>query len=108
MDLTPVGVIRSRPYELRFVRKQHRNRTETAWNRRTAGVRACAALFAGETGLYFGNFISDGGLGKFDDNRESAAIDKQSVFRLNRDMLYSFAVFDLDDGRDALPTASAR
>lgn len=36
-----------------------------------------------------------GGLGKFQHSREPTAIDKQTVIRMNRDTLYSFAVFDL-------------
>ena len=33
-----------------------------------------------------------GGLGKFHHSREPAAIDKQTVIRMNRDTLYSFAM----------------
>lgn len=51
-----------------------------------------------ETDLYFGNIIKDGGFGKFVHRREPAAIDNQTVIRLNRDTLYSAAVFDLDAG----------
>jgi hypothetical protein len=36
-----------------------------------------------------------GGVGKLFHHREPASIDNQSVIRLNRDTLYSFAVFDL-------------
>ena len=36
-----------------------------------------------------------GGIGRFRHNREPAAIDEQTVIRLNRDTLYSFAVVDL-------------
>lgn len=36
-----------------------------------------------------------GGLGKFHHSREPVSIDKQTVIRMNRDTLYSFAVFDL-------------
>ena len=36
-----------------------------------------------------------GGLGKFQHAREPASIDNQTVIRMNRDTLYSFAVFDL-------------
>lgn len=49
-----------------------------------------------ESDLYFGNMVKDGGLGKFLHRREPAAIDNQTVIRLNRDTLYSSAVFDLD------------
>jgi hypothetical protein len=51
-----------------------------------------------ETDLYAGNIVKDGGLGKFVHRREPAAIDNQTVVRLNRDTLYSAAVFDLDAG----------
>lgn len=36
-----------------------------------------------------------GGINRFSHNREPAAIDRQTVVRLNRDTLYSFAVADL-------------
>ena len=39
-----------------------------------------------------------GGLGKFQHSREPTAIDRQTVIRMNRDTLYSFAVFDLAAG----------
>jgi hypothetical protein len=51
-----------------------------------------------ESDLYFSNVVKDGGLGKFVHRREPAAIDNQTVIRLNRDTLYSAAVFDLDAG----------
>ena len=51
-----------------------------------------------ESDLYFGGIIKDGGFGKFVHHREPAAIDNQTVIRLNRDTLYSAAVFDLDAG----------
>src|SRR3712207_334876 len=51
-----------------------------------------------ESDLYFGNIVKDGGFGKFVHRREPAAIDNQTVIRLNRDTLYSAAVFDLDAG----------
>jgi hypothetical protein len=49
-----------------------------------------------ESDSYFGRFVKDGGFGKFHHDRELAAIDHQTVIRLNRDTLYSFGVFDLD------------
>jgi len=63
-----------------------------------------------ESDLYFGNMIKDGALGKFVHRREPASIDKQTVIRLNRDTLYSSAVFDLDAGpvTVALPDAGTR
>ncbi|MFF2272148.1 DUF1254 domain-containing protein [Agromyces sp. NPDC058136] len=39
-----------------------------------------------------------GGVNRFVHNREPASIDKQTVIRLNRDTLYSFAVVDLSAG----------
>ena len=63
-----------------------------------------------ESDLYFGNIVKDGGFGKFHHNRELAPIDRQPVIRLNRDTLYSAAVFDLDAGpvTIALPDAGRR
>jgi hypothetical protein len=52
-----------------------------------------------ETDVYLAKLIKDaGGLGKFSHSREPASIDAQTVIRMNRDTLYSFAVFDLDAG----------
>lgn len=52
-----------------------------------------------ESDMYFGGLIKDsGGIGKFSHQREPARIDNQTVIRLNRDTLYSSAVFDLDAG----------
>jgi hypothetical protein len=51
-----------------------------------------------ETDMYFARFVKDGALGKFVHTREPAPIDKQSVVRMNRDTVYSQALFDLDAG----------
>ena len=51
-----------------------------------------------ESDLNFGKIVKDGGFGKFNHRREPAAIDNQTVIRLNRDTLYSAGVFDLDAG----------
>jgi hypothetical protein len=51
-----------------------------------------------ESDLYFGAVVKNGGFGKFDHTRDPAPLDKQTVIRLNRDTLYSAAVFDLDAG----------
>lgn len=52
-----------------------------------------------ESDLYFAGLIRDsGGIGKINHRREPANIDKQTVIRLNRDTLYSSALFDLDAG----------
>lgn len=49
-----------------------------------------------ETDRYLAaNVATIGGLGKFQHSREPVAIDKQTVIRMNRDTLYSFAVYDL-------------
>lgn len=49
-----------------------------------------------ESDLYFGGVVKLGGFGKFHHNREPTPIDQQTVIRMNRDTLYSGAVFDLD------------
>ena len=52
-----------------------------------------------ESDLYLGGILKDsGGVGRFLHRRRPADIDKQTVIRLNRDTLYSSAVFDLDAG----------
>src|ERR1700733_8102268 len=64
-----------------------------------------------ESDLYFHSIaIKEGGFGKFFHNREPAPIDNQNVIRLNRDTLYSGAVFDLDAGpvTITLPNADKR
>jgi hypothetical protein len=64
-----------------------------------------------ESDLYFGGLLKDsGGIGKFVHRRDPARIDKQTVVRLNRDTLYSSALFDLDAGpvEVTLPDAGKR
>ena len=63
-----------------------------------------------ESDLYFSGVVKNGGFGKFDHTREPAPLDKQTVIRLNRDTLYSAAVFDLDAGSVTitLPDAGKR
>jgi hypothetical protein len=64
-----------------------------------------------ESDLYFGGLLKDSGsIGKFLHRREPARIDNQTVIRLNRDTLYSSAVFDLDAGQVTitLPDAGKR
>jgi hypothetical protein len=52
-----------------------------------------------ESDTYIGNFAKEaGGLATLVHRREPASIDNQTVIRLNRDTLYSSAVFDLDAG----------
>lgn len=63
-----------------------------------------------ESDLYFSGVIRDNGFGKFFHNREVTPLDKQTVIRMNRDTLYSGAVFDLDAGpvTITLPDAGGR
>lgn len=50
-----------------------------------------------------------GGVNTFRHNREPASIDSQTVIRLNRDTLYSFAVVDLSEGATlVIPDAGDR
>ncbi len=53
-----------------------------------------------ESDLYMAGLVKDSGgqLGKFNHRREVADVDHQTVIRLNRDTMYSSAVFDLDAG----------
>lgn len=64
-----------------------------------------------ESDRYFASMVKDaGGPGKFMHRREPAAVDNQTVIRLNRDTLYSAAVLDLDAGPAtiSLPDAGQR
>ncbi|MFZ0207636.1 MAG: DUF1254 domain-containing protein [Roseiarcus sp.] len=63
-----------------------------------------------ESDLYFSNIVKDGGFGKFLHRREPAAIDNQTIIRLNRDTLYSEAIIDLEAGpvTITLPEAGKR
>jgi hypothetical protein len=63
-----------------------------------------------ESDRYLGNLVRESEIGKFLHRREPATIDNQSVIRLNRDTLYSSAVFDLDAGpvTITLPDAGKR
>jgi hypothetical protein len=63
-----------------------------------------------ESDVYLAALVKEGGLGKFFHRREPAAIDNQTVIRLNRDTLYSSAVFDLEAGpvTVTLPDAGKR
>jgi len=64
-----------------------------------------------ESDMYFGVMaVKSGGFGKFHHEREVANIDDQKVIRMNRDTLYSAAVFDLDAGpvKVTLPKAGKR
>jgi len=64
-----------------------------------------------ESDLYISNAVKEaGGTGKFFHRRELTPLDKQTVIRMNRDTLYSAAVFDLDAGpvTVTLPDAGKR
>ena len=49
-----------------------------------------------ESDLFFSRIAADGGFGTFSHHRDLTPLDDQLVVRLNRDTLYSAAVFDLD------------
>ena len=51
-----------------------------------------------ESDLYMSKNVKEVGIGKFQHIRNPTEIDKQMVVRMNRDTLYSSAVFDLDAG----------
>jgi len=51
-----------------------------------------------ESDLYMSKGVNEVGLGRFLHIRTPTEIDKQMVIRMNRDTLYSSAVFDLDAG----------
>lgn len=63
-----------------------------------------------ESDMYFGSIVKQVGVGRFVHNRAATPIDKQEVVRMNRDTLYSSAVFDLDAGPATvtLPDAGKR
>ena len=63
-----------------------------------------------ESDLYMDKIVKDGAFGKFIHRRGPASLDNQTVIRLNRDTLYSSAVFDLDAGpaKITLPNAGKR
>jgi hypothetical protein len=63
-----------------------------------------------ESDVYMAGQFKDGAFGKFKHTREVAPVDKQLIVRLNRDTIYSSAVFDLDAGpvTITLPDAGGR
>lgn len=64
-----------------------------------------------ESDTYIGNLAKEsGGLAKLLHHREPASVDNQTVIRLNRDTLYSFAAFDFNAGpvTITLPDAGKR
>jgi hypothetical protein len=52
-----------------------------------------------ESDMYFGGVVKLGGFGKFFHYREPTPVDQQNVIRMNRDTVYSGAVFDLEAGQ---------
>lgn len=71
----------------------------TAWASAEPGEPVTVDNFVrAESDQYFGGTVKRGGFGKFTHNREPTPIDDQAVVRMNRDTLYSAAVFDLDVG----------
>lgn len=64
-----------------------------------------------ESDLYIGRLVKEaGGIGRLLHHREPASIENQTIVRLNRDTLYSFAIFDLEAGPATitLPDAGGR
>lgn len=51
-----------------------------------------------ETDHYFDGIVRKHGFGRFEHDREPTPVEQQTVIRMNRDTLYSGAVFDLDAG----------
>jgi hypothetical protein len=51
-----------------------------------------------ESNVYMANQVKDGAFGKFKHTREPAPVDRQLIVRLNRDTIYSSAVFDFAAG----------
>ena len=77
---------------------------------RAVGSGQCRQLQASRDRFLYAKTVHDGGLGKFVHNRAPTPIDKQPVVRMNRDTLYSQALFDLDAGpvTITLPDAGKR
>ena len=63
-----------------------------------------------ESDLNFARLVKEAGLGQFLHRRDPVSLDHQGVTRMNRDTLYSAAVFDLDAGpvTITLPDAGKR
>jgi hypothetical protein len=63
-----------------------------------------------ESDKYFADTVKLGGLGKFFHYRTPTPIEDQKVVKMNRDTLYSAAIFDLDAGpvTVTLPEAGKR
>jgi len=85
--------------------------TATPPSAQKQAVPVTAENFArAESDLYFSSVVRKDGFGKFEHDREPTPIDQQTVIRMNRDTLYSAAVFDLDAGpvTITLPDAGKR
>lgn len=77
----------------------------------SVAVPVTAENFArAESDLYFSNVVKSDGFGKFMHLRRPTPLDEQNVIRMNRDTLYSGAVFDLEAAPVAitLPEAGKR
>ena len=63
-----------------------------------------------ETDRYIASLVRDaGGVNRWRHHREPASVDHQTVIRMNRDTLYSFAVIDISEGAVlTLPDAGDR
>lgn len=63
-----------------------------------------------ETDVYFTGQVNDGAFARFHHHREPADVNHQTIVGMNRDTIYSSAVFDLDAGPVTvdLPDAKAR
>ncbi|MES5813241.1 DUF1214 domain-containing protein [Pseudoxanthomonas sp. Soil82] len=82
------------------------------WTRTAEGrIRVTPDNFIrAESDVYMAAQLKEGAFGKFKHTREPAPIDNQPIIRLNRDTIYSAAVFDLDAGpvTITLPDAGSR
>ena len=86
-----------------WLRHNHLPPTPSPSPSTTSSVPSLTCIFAASV-------KDSGAIGKFLHRREPAPIDNQTVIRLNRDTLYSSAVFDLDAGpvTITLPDAGKR
>src|ERR1700690_4431972 len=69
-----------------------------AWAAESAVIVTPDNFPRAESALFFSGVVKDGGFGKFMHRREPTPLGKQTAIRMNRDTLYSAAVFDLDAG----------
>jgi hypothetical protein len=62
-----------------------------------------------ETNRMFHDLVTSGGLNQWTHSRQPTPVDQQTVIRMNRDTLYSFAVVDLGEGASVtLPDSDGR